>query len=117
MFPYHRYVIPLVIVAVTAAIVKPVRNMLRNNETEERNDKIQKYLLVNNKKIMDELMACCEDACDIHTKDQAEAVMIKVMSGNNKQNYSESLELLHNYIVNDFLPHTGKSYKRKAFVI
>ena len=41
MFPYHRYVIPLVIVAVTAAIVKPVRNMLRNNETEERNDKIK----------------------------------------------------------------------------
>jgi DNA-directed RNA polymerase beta subunit len=72
---------------------------------------------VNNKKIMDELMACCEDACDIHTKDQAEAVMIKVMSGNNKQNYSESLELLHNYIVNDFLPHTGKSYKRKAIYL
>ena len=72
---------------------------------------------VNNKKIMDELMACCEDACDIHTKDQAEAIMIKVMSGNNKQNYSESLELLNHYIRNDFLPHTGKSYKRKAIYL
>ena len=72
---------------------------------------------INNKKIMNELMACCEDACDIHTKEQAENVLIRVMTGTNKQNYNESLELLNTYIINDFLPHVGKCYKRKAIYL
>ena len=72
---------------------------------------------INNKKIMNELMACCEDACDIHTKEQAENVLIRVMTGTNKQNYNESLELLNTYMINDFLPHVGKCYKRKAIYL
>lgn len=48
MFPFHRYLLPLVIVSVTAALIRPVRNMLQNNELKETNDKIQKYLFVNN---------------------------------------------------------------------
>ena len=65
-----------------------------------------------NKAIIDELMACCEDACDVHTKEQAENLLIKIMTGANKSN--DSLELLHNNIINDFLPHVGKSYRRKG---
>lgn len=68
-----------------------------------------------NKKIINELMACCEDACDIHTKEHAEEVLIKVMVGNNK-NLNPN-ELLHTNITNDFLPHVGKSYKRKALYL
>jgi len=68
-----------------------------------------------NKKIINELMACCEDACDIHTQELAEEVLIKVMIGNNKA--INQKELLHNNIANDFLPHVGKSYKRKALYL
>ena len=71
----------------------------------------------NNRKITNELMACCEDACDIHTKEQAENVMIRVMTGTNKYNYNDSQEILNNYIKNDFLPHVGKTYKRKAIYL
>jgi len=70
---------------------------------------------IDNKKIINELMACCEDACDIHTKENAEEVLIKVMVGNSK--ISNPVELLHSNITNDFLPHVGKSYKRKALYL
>jgi len=67
----------------------------------------------NNAKIMNELMACCEDACDIHTKEQAENVLIRIMSGANNKT-QEPLAILQNNITNDFLPHVGKSYRRKG---
>tara|TARA_Y100000389_G_scaffold47641_1_gene42808 strand:+ start:453 stop:5207 length:4755 start_codon:yes stop_codon:yes gene_type:complete len=66
-----------------------------------------------NNKIMNELMACCEDACDIHNKEQAENVLIRIMTGGNNKNI-DTLELLRNNITNDFLPHVGKSYRRKG---
>lgn len=72
---------------------------------------------VNSKKIMNELMACCEDSCDIHNKEQAENVLIKIMTGSNKLSHEESLNILNNYIINDFLPHAGKSYRRKALYL
>jgi|APGre2960657373_1045057.scaffolds.fasta_scaffold02039_3 DNA-directed RNA polymerase II subunit RPB2 len=72
-----------------------------------------------NKRIIAELMACCEDACDIKTQEQAENVLIKIMNGaNNKNNeYSSNKILLHNNLTNDFLPHVGKSYRRKALYL
>ena len=68
-----------------------------------------------NQRIITELMACCEDACDIHSQEQAEMVLIKVMTGVNKS--SNTQELLRTNITNDFLPHVGKSYRRKALYL
>ena len=71
-----------------------------------------------NKRVIAELMACCEDACDIKTQEQAECVLIKIMNGSNKNNeHSVNKTLLHNNLLNDFLPHVGKSYRRKALYI
>jgi len=68
-----------------------------------------------NSKIVNELMACCEDACDIHTKEHAEEILMKIMTGSNKN--INTVEQLHNNIANDFLPHVGKSYRRKALYL
>jgi len=68
-----------------------------------------------NKRIITELMACCEDACDVHTQEQAENILLKILSGANKN--TDNRELLRNNIINDFLPHTGKNYKRKALYL
>ena len=70
---------------------------------------------IDNQKIINELMACCEDACDIHTQEDAEDVLIRVMTGGNKA--SNPRELLHHNITNDFLPHVGKNYRRKALYL
>jgi len=70
---------------------------------------------VDNQKIINELMACCEDACDIHTHESAENVLIKIMTGNNK--CEKAPEILRHNIINDFLPHVGKCYKRKALYL
>lgn len=68
-----------------------------------------------NQRIITELMACCEDACDVHTQEQAEGILIKVMTGINKT--VNGHELLRANIANDFLPHVGKSYRRKALYL
>ena len=68
-----------------------------------------------NQRIITELMACCEDACEVHTQGQAELVLLKVMTGANK--CQNAIELLHNNISNDFLPHVGKNFKRKALYL
>ena len=68
-----------------------------------------------NQRIINELMACCEDAYDINNQEQAEQVLIKIMTGVNKN--QKSIELLHNNIMNDFLPHVGKCYRRKALYL
>ena len=68
-----------------------------------------------NKRIITELMACCEDACDVKTQEQAENVLIKILSCSNKN--SDNKELLRNNLTNDFLPHTGKNYNRKALYL
>src|SRR6056300_226621 len=71
-----------------------------------------------NERIISELMACCEDSCDITTQEQAENVLIKIMIGANKNNdHEENRELLRNNLTNDFLPHVGKSYRRKALYV
>ena len=70
---------------------------------------------IDNQKIITELMACCEDACDIHTQEHAENMLIKVMTGVNKT--TNTRELLKNNLINDFLPHVGKNYRRKALYL
>jgi len=71
-----------------------------------------------NQRIINELMACCEDACDINTQEQAENTLIKIMIGVNKNNDHETNKAqLHNNLMNDFLPHVGKSYRRKALYV
>jgi len=71
-----------------------------------------------NQRIINELMACCEDACDIKTQEQAENTLIKIMIGINKNNDHETnKKQLHNNLINDFLPHVGKSYRRKALYV
>ena len=68
-----------------------------------------------NIKIITELMACCEDSSDVNTQDQAEQLLIRNMSGVNK--ILKVKELLQNNIINDFLPHVGKCYRRKALYL
>lgn len=69
----------------------------------------------NNQRIINELMACCEDACDVNTQEQAENALIKIMIGSNKNTDNKAL-LQHN-LTNDFLPHVGTSYRRKALYL
>ena len=68
-----------------------------------------------NQRIITELMACCEDSCEVHTQEQAEIMLSKIMTGANKS--VNTKELLHTNIVNDFLPHVGKNYRRKALYL
>ncbi len=71
---------------------------------------------VDNAKIIGQLMACCEDACDIHTQEQAEEFIIRNMNGVNK-NSPNAVRQLRDTIINDFLPHTSKNYRRKALYL
>jgi len=69
-----------------------------------------------NQRIINQLMACCEDACDIHTQEQAEEYLIKNMTGVNK-NTINPIKILRDNIINDFLGHVGKNYRRKALYL
>ena len=69
-----------------------------------------------NQRIICQLMACCEDASDINTQEQAEEYLIRNMTGVNK-NSINTLKLLKDNIINDFLPHVGKNYRRKALYL
>ena len=69
-----------------------------------------------NQRIIAQLMACCEDAVDINTQEQAEELLIKNMAGINK-NTTNALKILRDNITNDFLPHVGKNYRRKALYL
>jgi DNA-directed RNA polymerase beta subunit len=69
-----------------------------------------------NQRIICQLMACCDDASDIHTQEQAEEVMIKIMTGVNKTT-GNAVKILRDNIINDFLPHVGKNYRRKALYL
>ncbi len=69
-----------------------------------------------NQRIIVQLMACCEDASEIHTQEQAEEFIIKNMIGINK-NTQNSTKIIRDTIINDFLPHVGKNYRRKALYL
>ena len=70
----------------------------------------------NNQRIIVQLMTCCDDASEIHTQEQAEEVLIKIMTGVNKTTQNAT-KILRENIVNDFLPHVGKNYRRKALYL
>lgn len=69
-----------------------------------------------NKRIISQLMACCEDAAEVHTQEQAEEFLIRNMTGINK-NSQNSVKLLRDNLINDFLPHVGNNYRRKALYL
>jgi DNA-directed RNA polymerase II subunit RPB2 len=69
-----------------------------------------------NQRIINQLMACCEDACDIHNQEQAEEYLIRNMTGVNK-NTSNPTKILRDNIINDFLGHVGNNYRRKALYL
>lgn len=69
-----------------------------------------------NQRIIGQLMACCEDASDINTQEQAEEYLIRNMTGVNKNSVNTS-KILKDNIINDFLPHVGKNYRRKALYL
>ena len=69
-----------------------------------------------NQRIINQLRACCEDACDIHTQEQAEEFLIRNMTGVNK-NTPNPIKILRDNIINDFLGHVGKNYRRKALYL
>jgi DNA-directed RNA polymerase beta subunit len=73
-------------------------------------------------RIIQYLSACAEDACDIHTQDDAFNVLLKILgtTGTPKEyleNRKTAVQILKNTIRNDFLSHTGTSYKKKALYL
>lgn len=73
-------------------------------------------------RMMSELMATADDANDVYTQDQALKYLMRYvsLSGIPKE-YLEQPEqarkILLQVIENDFLPHTGRSFRRKALYL
>jgi DNA-directed RNA polymerase beta subunit len=73
-------------------------------------------------RLVTELAACAEDACGIHTQEDALQVLMKVLgtTGTPKEYLEQperALEILKQTIRNDFLAHVGPSFKRKALYL
>jgi DNA-directed RNA polymerase beta subunit len=73
-------------------------------------------------RMITQLAACAEDACDVHTQDDALLCLLKVLgtTGTPKEfleQQKRALEILKNTIRNDFLSHVGHSYKKKALYL
>lgn len=69
-----------------------------------------------------ELMACAEDACDVHSREDAYRVLLKVLgtTGTPREYLDQperALAILKNTIVQDFLPHVGSSLRKKALYL
>lgn len=69
-----------------------------------------------------ELMACAEDACDVHTTEDAHRTLLKFLgTTGTPREYLEqphrALEILRNTIQHDFLPHVGPSLRKKALYL
>ena len=75
-----------------------------------------------NQKIIVELYASAEDASDIHTQDAALTHLLRLLgiTGTPREyleNPVQAREVLLNVIRNDFLPHVGTSFRKKALYI
>ena len=75
-----------------------------------------------NQRMLNQLIACAEDACDIHTQDDALAVLLKILGTTGTpreyiEQPSKAIEILKTTIRNDFLSHTGSSFKKKALYL
>ena len=65
---------------------------------------------INNKDIIQELRACCDDASGIYTKMDALDYILKNVTGNLRN--TKTIETVESVIDNDFIPHvTGKNKK------
>jgi DNA-directed RNA polymerase II subunit RPB2 len=65
---------------------------------------------INNKDIIQELRACCDDASGIYTKIDALDYILKNVTGNLRN--TKTIETVESVIDNDFIPHvTGKNKK------
>ena len=75
-----------------------------------------------NQRMITELLACCEDGSDIHTKEDAHQVLLKMVgTTGTPREYLEKPEvaraILNRMIANDFLPHVGPCFRRKALYL
>lgn len=75
-----------------------------------------------NQRIIAELAACAEDACDIHTQEDALNVIKGVLgtTGTPKEYLEQpgrTLEIIKTTMRNDFLSHVGPSFKKKALYV
>ena len=75
-----------------------------------------------NQRMIANLAASADDACDIHTQHDALLYILKVMGSTGvPREYLEqperAVEILKNIIRNDFLAHTGKSFRKKALYL
>ena len=104
----------------------PLFVMFRALGVETDNDIIHHILLdtsdLRNQRIKMELVACAEDACDVHNQADAFAVLLKILgTTGTPREYMEkpakALEILQNTIRQDFLPHVGPSFRKKALYL
>lgn len=75
-----------------------------------------------NQRMISELLACCEDGSEVHTKEDAHEILLRfVGTTGTPREYLEKPEvaraILQNMIMNDFLPHVGPCFKRKALYL
>jgi len=75
-----------------------------------------------NARIVSELMASAEDACEFSTQDQALTALVRMMGvTGTPREYMEQPEyarkVLMSVIESDFLPHVGPSFNRKALYL
>jgi len=75
-----------------------------------------------NQRIIAELLACCEDSSEIHTQADAHQVLLRMVgTTGTPREYLEkpevACEILNNMITNDFLPHVGPCFRRKALYL
>lgn len=74
------------------------------------------------RRIAQELVACADDAADVHTQDEALQVLLKMMgtTGTPKEYLEQpqrAMAILKNVIRQDFLSHVGPSGRRKALYL
>lgn len=75
-----------------------------------------------NQRMLQQLTACAEDACEIHTQEDAFNLLLKFLgTTGTPREYLEqpakAVEVLQTTIRHDFLSHVGKSFKKKALYL
>lgn len=104
----------------------PLFVMFRALGVESDNDIIHHVLLdiddQRNERMKTELTACAEDACDTHTMVDAQYVLVKILgtTGTPREYMDQpakAIEILRNTIRQDFLPHVGPSFRKKALYL
>lgn len=104
----------------------PLFVMFRALGVESDNDIIHHILLdtdhSRNQRMKGELIACAEDACDVHTKADALQMLLKLLgtTGTPREYLDQpakALEILQTTIRQDFLPHVGTDLRKKALYL